>query len=143
MVHAFINHLPIEPMRSVSQRSISKFPANDLPANPEPHSSEPHGLEPQLLAEQLRRTLVELQSTLLDLETSASNLHERLQINSLNVQLQGLDTLLKQAIVLLQMNEQAPTLDRYLLPDSRLQEIRTLFMQITEALQRVENWHQS
>ena len=90
---------------------------------------------------QLRTALADLKQTLHYLETSSSPSHKRLHLNTLTVQLDTLDERLNTAIALLQ-----PTDRRYLpsvlLPDTSLEDIRSLFIAITQTLQQVEV-HQS
>ena len=86
---------------------------------------------------QLRSALTDLKQTLHPLEASSPPFQKRLQINTLTVQLNDLDALLKTAIALLQ-----PVDRRYLssdlLPDTSLEDIRSLFIEITQILQHVE-----
>ena len=86
---------------------------------------------------QLRSALTALKQTLHASETSSTPSQKRLQINTLTVQLDALDALLKTAIALLQ-----PVDRRYLssdlLPDASLEDIRSLFIEITQILQQVE-----
>ncbi len=103
------------------------------------------------LAEKLRHAHDDLQKTLKQLESSISQPQQRLYVNHLNVQLQTLDGLLKEAIDLLAAADrhnhrqtdrsQRAAAPSEIIPDSSLQEIRSLFFAITTALESVENWN--
>ena len=86
---------------------------------------------------QLRSALTDLKRTLHPLEASSTPSQKRLQINTLTVQLNGLDVLLKTAIALLQPIDRR-YLSSDLLPDASLEDIRSLFIEITQILQHVE-----
>ena len=86
---------------------------------------------------QLRSALTDLKRTLHPLEASSTPSQKRLQINTLTVQLNALDVLLKTAIALLQPIDRR-YLSSDLLPDTSLKDIRSLFIEITQALQHVE-----
>jgi hypothetical protein len=129
MVHALINSTPSPYLRAVTA------------------SSSPENLGDSRLPSvnsfttQLRNALADLKQTLHPLETSSTSSNKRLHLNTLTVQLNTLDALLETAIELLQ-----PTGRRYLpsslLPDTSLEDIRSLFIEITQTLQHVEA-HQS
>ena len=93
------------------------------------------------VSSQLRTALADLKQALHSLETTTSPSHKRLKLNTLTVQLDALDARLTTAIALLQ-----PTDRRYLpsdlLPDTHLDDIRSLFIEITQTLQQLEV-HQS
>ena len=86
---------------------------------------------------QLRSALTDLKQTLYPLEASSTQSQKRLQINTLTVQLNALDALLKTAIALLQPIDRR-YLSSDLLPDTSLEDIRSLFIEITQILQYVE-----
>ena len=94
---------------------------------------------------ELRNALDDLKQTLHPLETSSTSSHKRLQLNTLTLQLNTLDALLKTAIDLLQhtvgnasRNGNHRYLPSALLPDTSLEDIRSLFIEITQTLQHVE-----
>ena len=129
MVYALIDSIPSPTLRAVTTSSIPE------------HLGDSRPLSVTSFTTQLRNALADLKQTLHPLETSSSPSHQRLQLNTLTVQLSTLDDLLETAIELLQ-----PTGRRYLssslLPDTSLEDIRSLFIEITQTLQHVEV-HQS
>ena len=129
MVYALISSIPAPYLRAVTTSSIPE------------NLGDSRSLCMNAFTTQLRNALADLKQTLHPLETSSSPSHQRLQLNTLTVQLNTLDDLLKTAIKLLQ-----PTGRRYLssslLPDTSLEDIRSLFIEITQTLQHVEA-HQS
>ena len=125
MVYALIDPTSASPYL----RAVTRIP--DCLGTP------PTPLSVDSFSTQLRNALADLKQTLHPLETSSTPSHKRLQINTLTVQLNTLDGLLKTAIDLLQ-----PTDRRYLpstlLPDNSLEDIRSLFIEITQTLQHIE-----
>jgi hypothetical protein len=98
---------------------------------------------PLPLAEKLRHAHDDLQKTLKQLEHSISQPQQRLYVNSLHVQLHTLDGLLQEAIDLLVAADRAKSAvaPPEIIPDRSLQEIRSLFLSITAALEQVEKWN--
>ena len=88
-------------------------------------------------SDQLHSALIDLKQTLHSSEASSTPSQKRLQINTLTVQLNALDALLKTAIALLQPIDRR-YLSSDLLPDTSLEDIRSLFIEITQTLQHVE-----
>jgi hypothetical protein len=125
--------------------------AVNTPINPSTH--RPWAVQPSLavlpsfvstplpLAEKLRHAHDDLHKTLKQLERSISQPQQRLYVNSLHVQLHTLDGLLKEAIDLLADADRAKSATPDSIPDSSLQEIRSLFISITAALEQVESWN--
>lgn len=127
MVYAFN---PIYPPTSPYFHAVSTDPAERLVTGLTPPSEISFSTH-------LRNALADLKQTLHALETTTSPSHKRLQLNTLTVQLNTLNTQLNTAIALLQ-----PTDRRYLpsvlLPDTSLENIRSIFIEITQTLQQVE-----
>ena len=86
---------------------------------------------------QLHSALTDLKRLLYPLEASSTPSQKRLQVDTLTVQLNALDALLKTAIALLQPIDRR-YLSSDLLPDTSLEDIRSLFIEITQILQYVE-----
>ena len=105
--------------------------------NPDSSDVSPSPLSVISFSAQLRSALTDLKQTLHPLEASSTPSQKRLQINTLTVQLNGLDVLLKTAIALLQPIDRR-YLSSDLLPDASLEDIRSLFIEITQILQHVE-----
>jgi paraquat-inducible protein B len=136
MIHAYASIHPLEaPKPWAVQPSLTVLP-----------SSTP---TPSTLAEKLRHAHDDLQKTLKQLETAISHRQQRLYVNRLHVQLHTLDGLLKEAIDLLssydrrRTDQPKPSPAANSLPDSTLNEIRSLFVAITEAIDRVEPWNRT
>ncbi len=120
---------------------------------------------PLPIAEKLRHAHDDLQKTVQQLETAIAHPQQRvylkrLYVNHLHVQLQTLDGILKESIEILaeadrqtdrqrNLQHNHPNTDRptrtaaraEVIPDTTLQEIRSLFLGITAALETVENWN--
>lgn len=99
--------------------------------------TSPTALSTISFSTQLRSALTDLKQTLHPLETSSTPSQKRFQVNTLTVQLNGLDALLETAIALLQPIDRR-YLSSDLLPDTSLEDIRSLFIEITQLLQSIE-----